>query len=75
MSSDITAIVEANIAFTKVESDYFRAIFTCIPGLGPLFKSASTATTRILELYTSQKAELKAELATTAIAVSISIDD
>ncbi|KAK9341814.1 ribonuclease H-like domain-containing protein, partial [Lipomyces starkeyi] len=83
MSSDVTAIVEANIVkwmvatskpFTEVESDYFRAIFNNIPGLGPLFKSASTATTRILELYMSQKSELKAELATTSIAVSISID-
>ncbi|KAK9369475.1 hypothetical protein V1509DRAFT_457656 [Lipomyces kononenkoae] len=83
VSSDVTAIVEANIVkwmvatskpFTEVESDYFRAIFSCIPGLGPLFKSASTATTRILELYMFQKSELKAELATEAIAVSMSID-
>ncbi|KAK9321352.1 hypothetical protein V1517DRAFT_176180 [Lipomyces orientalis] len=82
-SSDVTAIVGANIVkwmvatsklFTEVESDYFRAIFKCIPGLSPLFKSASTATTRILELYMSQKSELKSELATTAIDVSICVD-
>ncbi|KAK9234656.1 hypothetical protein V1525DRAFT_459207 [Lipomyces kononenkoae] len=82
-SSDLTAIVESNIIkwmvatskpFMEVESEYFRAIFDCIPGLGPLFKSASTATTRILELYMSQKSELKAEMAATAISVSISLD-
>ncbi|KAK9236281.1 ribonuclease H-like domain-containing protein, partial [Lipomyces kononenkoae] len=82
-SSNITALVEANIVkwmvatgkpFTEVESEYFQAIFKCIPGVDPLFKSASTATTRILELYMEQKSQLRSELATTAISVSISID-
>ncbi|KAK9494588.1 hypothetical protein V1508DRAFT_323720, partial [Lipomyces doorenjongii] len=80
---NVTALVEANIVkwmvatgkpFTEVESEYFQTIFKGIPGVNPLFKSASTATSRILELYMAQKSELRCELATTAISVSISID-
>ncbi|KAK9427226.1 hypothetical protein V1505DRAFT_288463, partial [Lipomyces doorenjongii] len=60
--------------FTEVESEYFQTIFKGIPGVNPLFKSASTATSLLLELYIAQKSELRCELATTAISVSISID-
>ncbi|KAK9318420.1 hypothetical protein V1522DRAFT_130643 [Lipomyces starkeyi] len=64
MSSDVTAIVEAKIAFTEVES---LCAVLCL-------NRHRQQQPEFLQLYTSQKAELKAELATTAIAVSISID-
>ncbi|KAK9318912.1 hypothetical protein V1517DRAFT_334253 [Lipomyces orientalis] len=82
-AANVTALVEANIVkwmvatgkpFIEVESEYFPTIFKGIPGVNPLFKSASTATSRILEVYMTQKSELRCELATTAISVSISVD-
>ncbi|KAK9489886.1 hypothetical protein V1508DRAFT_426592 [Lipomyces doorenjongii] len=67
-------MVTTSKSFTEVESEYFQAIFRCIPGIKPLSKSTKTATTRILESTWQKSLELKSELATTEIAVSVSID-